>query len=141
MNHFDKFALGAVILTTLLCARETLAIGSFYIDFLDLPPSAAATGVAGWLVATYGPIAVAALCWRWAKRVRFPWVPHLLLLPAAVIVFRTGASLLLSVIRQPDFDAMIGAPVFPAILLFVIAIGGYFAAVVATEIGTAGDHN
>lgn len=138
MNRFDKLALAAVIIVTLLCVRGS---GDFVYDYYmdQIPEGMLPIGVAGWAIATYGPIAVAVLFWRWAKRIPAPWVLHLLFLPCAAVLFRIGDALMLSVIEDPDFDATLGGPEMPAILLLVVAVGGYFAAVIARQIPTSGD--
>jgi len=130
MNRFDMFAVGAALAVTLLCARNMVAIASFYVELLHLSGATVVVGILGWITATYGPIAIAALFWRWAKLVRRPWVLHLLLLPCAVIMMRTGNSVVLKVIQQPDFDAMMGGPSVPTTMLFLTAVIGYFIALI-----------
>lgn len=139
MNRFDKVALAAAIVTTLLFARGTFFIAQFYIEYLSIAGTTLLIGVAGWLIATYGPIATAVWFWRWAKGHRSPWVLHLLFLPCAGLLLWAGESLMLFVIDQPDFDAMLGGPANQATLLFVIAAGGYFAALLSRQISNSRD--
>jgi hypothetical protein len=134
MNRFDKLALVAAAAVTLLSASEMFAIADLYIEVQHLSAAMTMIGVTGWLIATYGPISVAAGFWRSAKRHRAPWVLHILLLPCAFITLLIGESLLLYAIQHPDFGAMIGAPVAPALVLFVVSVGGYFAALVWTQV-------
>jgi hypothetical protein len=68
------------------------------------------------------------LCWRWSKRARLGWLLHLLFFPAAVLLFRVGASLMLRASDHVDFDDTIGTPVMAGMLLFVVAVGTYVAA-------------
>jgi len=131
MNRFDKFALAIAAAATLLCARETMNSGIFYVEAYSLTRAASAIGILGWILASYGPIALAALPWRWSKRCRLDWVLHLLFLPGAILIFWAGNFLMLHVIGAPDFDASIGGPVILGILLLLAAVGGYlFAAIV-----------
>ncbi|MES2441600.1 MAG: hypothetical protein V4574_02120 [Pseudomonadota bacterium] len=125
MNRFDIFALVAVVLVMVLCLGATLSAVDIYIVRAHLPWTMAAAGVAGWILASLGPITIAALFWRWAKRVRWSWVLHLLFLPCAGIACWNGQSLMLFVMGEPDFDATIGAPVMPSFLLMAIAVAGY----------------
>jgi len=52
-----------------------------------------ALGAVGWLIACCGPIALSALVWVLDRRIRARWLPHLVFVPAAIAVFRFGASL------------------------------------------------
>ncbi len=131
MNRFDKVAVVTAIIATLLGA-----IGSqgfeyrYYMD--QMPAGGWRVFVAGWAVATYGPIAAAALLWRCAKRLPLPWrwLPHLLFVPCAVMLLRAGEALMASTIQDPDFDAMMDAPLMPAILSQFVAFSSYIAALV-----------
>jgi hypothetical protein len=87
-------------------------------------------GLAGWFVATFGPIGVAVCFWRLAKRVRAPWVVHLLFLPCAVALLWVGQHLILFAIDYQDFDHTLGGPVLQAALLFPVASILYFAALI-----------
>ena len=131
MNRLDKLALAAVIITTLLCIRGSVDAAYAYTSTRPISATGSMIGLAGWLIATYGPISIAVWFWRWAKQVRASWVPHLLFLPCAAGIFRAGEALMLFVIGDPDFDATLGGPVIPAYLLFIAAAGGYLAALVS----------
>jgi hypothetical protein len=131
MNSFDKFAAVATIIVTTLCVpRPGNFAYNYYVNQIaegNLP-----IWFLGIIVSVYGPIALAVLFWRLAKKVPAPWLLHLLLLPAAVVLLATGERLMLAVIQDPDFDATLGGPAdVPALLLFLVAIGGYFGALVA----------
>ena len=86
-------------------------------------------GVLGWLVATFGPIVLAAIFWRLANGSRAAWLLHLLFLPCAYALLRAGAGVMLFVIGDFDFDSTLGGPVLQAGLLFMIASAAYFVAV------------
>jgi hypothetical protein len=140
MNRFDKIALAVAIAVTLLCARGQMRIMHFYMQMDHLPKTIIPTWATGWVIATYGPMAIAAWIWRWAKRTRAPWLLHLLFLPCAIIALNVGESVMVSTIREPDFDGTLGGPMAPAILLFFIAVGGYFSGLILRQIRKAGDH-
>lgn len=133
MNRFEKLALVAVIVVTLRYVRGP---GDFVYDYYrkQVPEGMVSIGIAGWAIASYGPIAIAVLFWRWAKRVRSPWIVHLLFLPCAIALLATGDTLMLLVIEDPDFEATIGAPEMAATLLFLVAVGGYLAALIARRV-------
>ncbi|MCH7861171.1 hypothetical protein ACQKOH_01630 [Sphingomonas sp. NPDC092331] len=133
MNRFDKLALTAAILATLLFARHAISAASLYLAHAS--PATVAGRIAGELIVTYGPIAVAALFWRWSKRTSMPWLPHLLFLPVALLVLWAGAALLLTLAEASNFDDTIGGPVVAAFLLFLIAIGIYCAALLSSPRG------
>jgi len=86
--------------------------------------------ITGWVVASYGPLCIAAAFWRLSKRVRYPWLLHLLFVPGALLTLRAGESLMPSVIQDPDFDSTIGAPVMAAIFCSFAAVIIYFGAVI-----------
>ena len=131
MNRFDKLASVTTILATTLCVPKP---GNFaYRYYLDqIADRNLPIWFLGMIVSIYGPIAIAVLFWRLSNRVRAPWLLHLLFLPAAVALLGAGEQLMLSVIQDPDFDATLGGPAeLPAMLLFLVAVGGYFGALIA----------
>lgn len=126
MNRFDIVALCATLLVSLRYVPVMLGVSDIY-----LPHASTfqwASWIAGEIVFTYGPIALAALCWRWSKRARWPALPHLLVLPGAILLVQLGAALMLSVTIASDFDDTIGAPVMGGVFLFLIAFVTYVAA-------------
>lgn len=124
MNRFDRFALVAVMLVTLLCAGSMAPIFQYYSD--TLAPASLMMGIAGWLIATFGPLLVALWCWRKAKKMHAPWMPHLGMLAGAVVLLETGKSIMLAAMGAPNFDNMLGGPSNPPHFLFLLVIGGYF---------------
>jgi len=140
MNRFDIFALIATVFVTLLCASMTMAAVDVYIVHDKMPPQGQVIAAAGWILFTFGPIALAALFWRWAKSARFPWLLHLLLLPCMIVAFRIGDALMVSVLKYPsdaDFDSTIGAPIMTGIFLFPVAFVGYGVALIWPRIKAA----
>ena len=130
LNRLDMVAVLAVIVSTFLCLQSALDAADAYTLFQPLSVAKQVLGVAGWFVATFGPIGVAVCFWRLAKRVRAPWIVHLLFLPCAYALLMGGGYLMLFVIGDPDFDATLGGPVMQAALLFAVALVLYFAAVI-----------
>lgn len=128
MNRFDIAALCAAIGITLLYGREVAHASELYLAHASTAERA--RWIAGELVATYGPIAFAAFCWRWSKRTSRPALPHLLALPGALLLFRAGAEAMLAAADFGDFDDTIGAPVIPGTYLLLLAIVVYVAALV-----------
>lgn len=133
MNRFDKVALCAVIGITLFGMTRAVTVSDLYLEHAS--SSQWAIWFAGQVLLTYGPIAVAALCWRLSKHGRFGWVAHILILPAAILLLNLGESLMLSVTDFPDFDDTIGEPVMPGFFLFLIALAIYCGALVSRLIG------
>lgn len=135
MNRFDIVALCAAIGITLLYGREVAYASELYLAHASTAERA--LWIAGEFVATYGPIAFAAFCWRWSKRTRRPALPHLLALPVALLLFRGGAGMLLAATDFRDFDDTMGAPVIPGTYLFLIAIVIYVAALMSLVIAAS----
>lgn len=75
----------------LLVARESLE-PSIYL-YQRSAGDKAALGVAGWLISTFGPIALSVSVWLMARRLKARWLVHLIFIPAAIVIFRGGSSL------------------------------------------------
>lgn len=84
--------------------------------------------IAGWVLASYGPILVAALFWRWADRLSKGWLLHLLLIPCLFGLLIAGARIMGSTVVDSDFDNTLGAPIMPATFCALIVIAVYFPA-------------
>lgn len=129
-NRLEFFALVAVIVTTTLFLSAALNAADLYTRTMSVWEKAG--GCFGWLFATFGPISVAIAFWRWSKRLNNAWILHLLMLPLAYALVRSGGSLMLFMIGARDFDDTIGGPVIQAIVLFGLAVIGYYWAVLYT---------
>lgn len=129
MNKFEKITLSVALVLTFLTVRGLVTLAGIYGDTRSISGSGWTIWIAGWVIAAYGPLAIAIWFWRWAKRVRTPWVLHLLFLPCAFLPLQAGLSMILFVIDDPDFDSMMGGPVIPAMLFFLVSVGEYFGAV------------
>lgn len=125
----DLFGLLAVAITTCLFVGAALDAASLYVSARPMSVGERIIGCFGWLVATFGPMILAILFWRRAKGLRNGWTLHLLMLPLAFATLKIGASLMLSVIGSPDFDDTLGGPIIQAMVLFLLAVIGYYSAV------------
>jgi hypothetical protein len=130
LNRMDVFGLFAVGVTTVFFFGAALDAASFYASVRPMSARDLVLGGSGWLIATFGPMILAAVFWRWAKILRNPWTLHLLMLPLALAMLKLGHSLMLSVTGTPDFDDTIGGPVLQAIALLLLALIGYYFAVI-----------
>lgn len=90
--------------------------------------------IAGWVLASYGPILVAALFWRWADRFSAGWLLHLLLIPCLYALLLAGSRLMLSTINDPDFDNTLGAPIMPGMLCDLAVMAVYFSALAVKQL-------
>jgi hypothetical protein len=133
MNRSDKLAVvGAVIMSY---EAFSFAIGP--VIGLYLPEITACelpVAIAGWVIASYGPIVVATLFWRLADRLSMGWLLHILLVPCLYALLLTGERLMLSTVSDPDFDGTLGAPIMPAMFCDLVVIVVYFSALVAKQV-------
>ncbi len=119
--------IGAILVS---CEGAFFAAGPVFRE-LYLPQIAAwnlPVAIAGWALASYGPIVVAAFFWRGADRFAQGWLLHLLLIPCLYAVFLTGDRVMLNTVNDPDFDSTSGAPIMPAMLCILAVIIVYFLA-------------
>ncbi|QIG81364.1 hypothetical protein [Stakelama tenebrarum] len=107
----------------------------------QMPEGGLAVATAGWIIATYAPIAVIVIFWRLTKRAGplYALILHVLLLPCALAALLVGDQLMTSTIRDPDFDATLGAPMMPAMLALMAALGAYGAALMARIAASASE--
>ena len=132
LNRMDIFGLLAVGVTTFLFLGAALDAASLYVSVRPMSAADVVWGCSGWLIATLGPVTLAVVFWRRAKTIRKAWLLHLLMLPLALGMLKLGDSLMLSVTRTPDFDDTIGGPIIQAIALLLLAVIGYYSAVLYT---------
>ena len=127
MRRSSKIALiGAILMS---CQGILFATGPIYrlyapeITVLELP-----VAVAGWAIASYGPLLVAVLFWRWADRFSRGWLLHILLLPCLYAVLLAGWRIMGSTVVDSDFDSTLGAPIMPSLLCAIVVMTAYYAA-------------
>ena len=129
LNRMDVFGLLAVGVTTFFFAGAALDAASLYASVRPMSAGDLVFGCSGWFIATFCPIVLAVVFWRWAKGLRKSWMLHVLMLPSALAILKLGSSLMLSVTGSPDFDDTIGGPAIQASVLFLLAVIGYYSAV------------
>lgn len=112
---------------------QTNGIVGYYRE--ALPPSLFASWLAGFVVATIIAPTCCVLFWLIAKRSRYGWITHLLLLPMVYAGVQASAALMLFAAGEPDLDALSGHALLPAILLMVLCPTAYFVALVVRRIG------
>lgn len=103
MDRCIKLALVGVI-TVSLAGFSFINSFAYRLYFEQLPADKLSIAVTGWALATYGPVIVAALLWKLAKRSSAPWLFHILLLPSFYALFVAGSAFMLSTLNVPDFD-------------------------------------
>ena len=130
LNRMDVFGLLAVGVTTFFFLGAALDAASLYASVRPMSAGDLVLGCSGWFIATFGPIGLAVVFWRWAKGLRKAWALHVLMLPSALAMLKLGGSLMLFAIGSPDFDDTIGGPVIQAITLLLLAVIGYYSAVI-----------
>jgi hypothetical protein len=81
-------------------AGAALFAGPFAIDTISFHAKPEVNSVqlwSLWLAATLGPLALSAIAWTTAGKFTSRWLPHLIFIPVAIIVFRQCVSLFLRV--------------------------------------------
>lgn len=134
LNRFEQAAAAAVIVTTWLCIEGALNAAEAYLMLEPISAPMRVFAVLGWAVATFGPLALAVLFRRLARRVSRPWLLHLLFLPGAYGLIIAGSRIMSFVVGDPGFDATLGGPVMQAFLLFLFIVPAYFVAAAASAL-------
>lgn len=92
MNRIGAIMYGAAIGgIALLSARGSFVSGTWL--FQEHRARDAALGVTGWLISSFGPIALSLCVWLVAPHLKDRWLAHLLFLPAAIVICREGGYL------------------------------------------------
>lgn len=89
----------------------------------------------GFFVATLSPPVCALFFWLGAKRSRYGWILHLLLVPATYAIMRASIGLMLFAAGEPDTDSLSGWALVPAMLLLVACPVIYYAALGMRNLG------
>jgi len=133
MRRSGTLALTGVILMS--CQGVLFATGPiFRLYARDITAWELPVAVAGWALASYGPILVATLFWRWADRFPKGWLLHLLLLPCLYALLLAGRRIMGSTVIDSDFDSTLGAPIMPALLFSVVVMAVYYSALAAKPV-------
>ena len=134
MKRSDMLALAAAALMS--CEGAMFANGPVFRE-LYLPQITAwelPVAIMGWVLASYGPILIAALFWRWADRFSAGWLLHILLVPCLYALLLAGSRLMLSTVNDLDFDNTLGAPIMPGMLCDVAVMAVYFPALAVKQL-------
>ena len=130
MNRIGILAYGAAIAVIVLIAgRETLEASAAMAQLRTT--GRVGLGVAGWLIATLGPITLSVVLWLWAQRVKRRWALHLMFIPLAIAVFNGGAALLFFAADVPDGDSIEGYALLAASAILLLALLVHAAALIA----------
>src|SRR4029453_10529850 len=91
MSRLGFFAYGVgVACVTLLTAEMTINSVIFVYRYAD---GITALGSVGWLISSFGPIALSVFTWVIARKIQARWLPHLVFIPLAVLAFKEGGAL------------------------------------------------
>jgi Na+(H+)/acetate symporter ActP len=135
MNLCIKLALAGMISVSLLGYGFTNSV-AYHLYFAQMPIWKFLIALAGWSVATYGPIVVATVFWKTAKRTSASWLFHTFLLPSLYALLISGNALMLSTLDVPDFDDTLGAPIMPALFIIIATMIVYLSALVLNRATT-----
>lgn len=92
MNRLGAILYGvAVGGIALLSARNSLEPAIWL--FEEYAGETITLAVAGWLIATLGPLALSVGVWLMARRLKARWLLHLIFIPTAIVIARQGALL------------------------------------------------
>jgi hypothetical protein len=130
MNRLGSLAYGAAVLAiALLCARDVIGPGAYLYQRLTSPNVELA--LAGWLIATSGPLLSSISLWRWRRRLQPLWMWHLLFIPCAIVMFRAGESILFRAAGVPDGDSIEGYTLLAASGFLILTLLVHAGALVA----------
>jgi hypothetical protein len=128
VRGWSLVGLGVAAITAcfLITGTQGSAIVGFYSGRLS--PPMFACWLIGIVVATLCSPACAFFFWWGAKRFRFGWILHLLLVPTIYAIIQVSIALMLFGAGEPDTDSLSGWALVPATLLFLVSPVVYFAA-------------
>jgi hypothetical protein len=132
MDRCIKLALVGVI-TVSLAGFSFINSFAYRLYFGQVPTTKLSVAVTGWALASYGPVIVAALIWKLAKRSSVPWLFHILLLPSFYALLVAGNALMLSTLNVPDFDDTLGAPIMLALFIIIGTMAIYLLALIVNQ--------
>ncbi len=110
----------AIVSIALLIGREVIDAGLYV--YQELPSRMASLAIVGWLISTFGPLALSVGVWGAARRLQPQWVLHVLFIPCAIALERAGASILFYAADVPDGDSIEGRTLIAAFGFLVITL-------------------
>jgi hypothetical protein len=128
VRYFIQTALGATTVAAMFLVLGTQPMGIIGHYRESLAPVMFALWLAGLIVATLAPPAIAITFWWGAKHVRHAWVLHVLLLP---VIYGTVSGMIAAMLHaagEPDSDSLTGWATDPAVLLMLVCPIAYFLA-------------
>jgi len=129
MKRLGTLAYGiAIASVALIMARETIEPSMYVYQRLG---NMAALGVAGWMIATLGPVALSIGVWLLARRLKARWMLHAMCVPMAIIIYNVGASLLFHAAGVPDGDSIEGYTLLAAAGFLLVILIAHATAFVA----------
>lgn len=132
MRRSDTLALAGTILMS--CQGVLFVTGPIFRLYApEITAREIPVAIGGWAIASFGPILVAALFWRWADRKPKGWLLHLLLLPCLYALLLAGWRIMGSTVVDSDFDSTLGAPIMPSLLFSVVVMAVYYSALAAKQ--------
>jgi hypothetical protein len=136
MRGIKLALLGAAVIagSILVLGTQPGGIVGFYREVLS--PMMFALWLAGFFTSALIPPTVAVAFWLSAKRSRYGWVFHILLVPVIFALVRGCVEIMLFAADEPDADGPTGWATDPAVVLMAICPIIYFFAVGASYIGS-----
>jgi hypothetical protein len=112
--------------------QSTLFLIGFYRERLS------GLSFALWLAAvvaeTFLPALTALSFWQMARRHRYGWVLHLILLPVLWVIVWAADGVILYAAAEPDMDGPSGWATLPATLLLIIVVVTYYSSLAAVTV-------
>jgi len=123
----------AIASIALLTGREVIDAGLFV--YQGLPSRMASLAVVGWLISTFGPLALSIGVWGAARWLQRQWVLHLVFIPCAIVLDRAGASILFYAADVPDGDSVEGRTLIAAFGFLALTLLVHAAALATLAVG------
>lgn len=120
MNRVGSVAYGAAIIALILLCTQPVNNSALFLYDHSTPPMFALE-LAGWAIATFGPLILSICTWGVVKRVRARWALHLLFIPCAIALFVGGYRLLHYAFGSPADSMPEGLFMILALLLLCLA--------------------
>jgi hypothetical protein len=135
MRSVELAALGITTIAGSFFVLGTQPSGIVGLYRETLVPTMFALWLSGFFAATLSPPTVSVVFWLLAKRSRYGWAMHILLVPTIFVIVRGCLALMLFAADEPDSDGLTGWAIDPAFLLMAICPTLYFCAVGFEHVG------